>query len=140
MKTKKILLGGLAAAILFFFLGWIIYGLLLADFMQNNFDQSIMKAEEDMVWWAMILSNLATGFLLAIILSWSNAKSFADGAKIGGITGILIALSVDLSFYSMSNMYNNLTAVFVDVIVVAVLWAIVGVAAVWAMGMVNKKA
>lgn len=140
MKTKKILSGGLTAAILFFFLGWIIYGLLLADFMQNNFDQSIMKAEEDMVWWAMILSNLATGFLLAIILSWSNAKSFADGAKIGGITGILIALSVDLSFYSMSNMYNNLTAVFVDVIVVAVLWAIVGVAAVWVMGMVNKKA
>ncbi len=140
MKTNKILLGGLTAAILFFFLGWIIYGMLLTDFMLNNYDQSLMKAEEDMIWWAMILSNLAGGFLLAFILSWSNAKSFADGAKVGGITGLLMALSIDLSFYSMSNMISNLTAVFVDVIIVAVLWAIVGVAVVWVMGLVNKKA
>ena len=140
MKTNKILLGALTAAIAFFFLGWIIYGMLLADFMQNNFDQSLMKAEEDMIWWAMILANLASGLLLAFIISWSNAKCIGEGAKIGGITGLLMALGVDLSFYSMSDLYANLTAVFVDVIIVTVMWAAVGLAVAWVMGIKKEEA
>ncbi len=32
MKTNKILLAGLAGAVLNFFLGWLVYGMLLYDF------------------------------------------------------------------------------------------------------------
>ncbi|PKP35869.1 MAG: hypothetical protein CVU00_00045 [Bacteroidetes bacterium HGW-Bacteroidetes-17] len=139
MKTNKILLGGIVAAVTFFFLGWLIYGMLLMDFMQSNSDQSMMKAEEDMVWWAMIVSNLASGFLLALLLYWTNTKSFADAVKVGGTIGLLMAFAVDLSFYSMSNMFFNFTPVIVDTIISAIMWSLAGIAAVWVMGL-GKKA
>ena len=139
MKTNKILLGGMAATVTLFVLGWVIYGMLLMDFMQANYDQSMMKAEGGMVWWAMIVSNLASGFLLAIVLSWSNAKTCTDGIKIGGIIGLLMALSIDLSFYSMSNMLLSFTPVIVDTIVSGVLWAIAGASAAGMIRLLKEK-
>lgn len=139
MKMNKILLGGIAAAITFFLLGWLIYGILLMDFMQNNYDQSLMKAEEDMIWWAMILSHLASGFLLAIVLNWTNTKTCTEGMKIGGIIGLLYALSIELSFYSMSNMYFSFTPVIVDAIVTGILWAIAGASAAGVMRLLKTK-
>ncbi|MBU1012650.1 MAG: hypothetical protein KKG99_06575 [Bacteroidetes bacterium] len=140
MKTNKILLGGIVAAVTFFLLGWLIYGMLLMDFMQSNSDQSLMKAEGDMVWWAMIVSNLASGFLLALLLSWTNTKRFADAVKVGGTVGLLMAFAVDLSFYSMSNMFFNFTPIIVDTIISAIMWSLAGVAAFWVMGMGKKEA
>ena len=139
MKTNKILIGGIAAAVTFFFLGWIIGGVLLTDFMQSNYDQSLMKADEDMIWWAMILSNLVSGFLLALVLGWAGAKSFAQGIKIGCIMGLSIALAFDLSFYSMSNMFFGFIPVIVDTLISAVLWAVAGIAVVWTFNMGKKK-
>lgn len=139
MKTNKILFGGIVAAVAFFLLGWLIYGILLMDFMQSNSDQSLMKAEEDMVWWAMILSNLASGFLLAIILNWSNAKTCTDGMKIGAIIGLLMAFAIDLSFYSMSNMFYSFTPVLVDTLVYGFLWAIAGASAAGVMRLGKTK-
>lgn len=139
MKTKKILLGGIAAAITFFILGWIIYGMLLMEFMQTNSVQSIMKAEEDMIWWAMIVSNLASGFLLAFVLIWSNVKTCTEGIKIGAILGLLMAFSIDLSFYSMSNIYFSFSPVIVDTIASGILWAFAGASAAGVMRLFKDK-
>jgi hypothetical protein len=54
MKANKILLGGIAGAVTFFLLGWLIYGLLLADYFTANYDQSIMRPIEEMKWWGII--------------------------------------------------------------------------------------
>ncbi|MDA3905074.1 MAG: hypothetical protein PF484_03270 [Bacteroidales bacterium] len=140
MKTNKIFLGGIAGAIVFFFLGWLIYGVLLADFMESNYDQSLNRPMEEMVWWALILSNLASGFLFAIILSWSNTIGIADGAKKGAILGFLLGLSMDLSFYAMSKMILSFTPIIVDVLLYTILWAIMGAVIVWVMSLVKNKA
>jgi Na+/pantothenate symporter len=95
---------------------------------------------EDMIWWAMILSNLAFGFLLSIILSWSNTKGLMAGAKVAGIIGILLSISIDLSYYSMSNMFSNVTAVCVDIIVFTIMSAITGVVISLVMGIGKKQA
>jgi len=139
MKTNKILCGGIAGAVIFFFLGWLIYGILLSDFMLNNYDQSLSRAEEDMIWWAMILSNLASGLFLALILSWSNTLTIVEGAKKGAIIGFLLALSMDLSYYSMSTMFLSFTPVVVDIVIYTILWTITGAAVVWFMGLVKNK-
>lgn len=138
MKTNKVLLGGIAGGVVFFLLGWIVYGVLLKDFSAANYNQCAMRQMEDMVWWAMIVSNLAFGFLLAIIFGWTNTVSVAAGAKIGAITGALLALSVDLSFYAMSSYFSNFTAVFVDVLVFTVLSAITGLIVALVMNMGKK--
>ena len=78
--------------------------------------------------------------MLAFILSWANKTTISEGAKIGAIIGALYAVSIDLSFYSMSNMFYSLTPVIVDAVIFAVMSAIAGVAVVWVMGMVKSKA
>ena len=138
MKTNKILLGGIAGAVTFFILGWLVYGMLLTDYTTANFNQCANRPMEEMKWWAMILSNLAFGFLLSIVFIWSNTKGIMAGAKVGGIVGLLLAVSIDFSMYSMSNMFLNLTAVFVDIIVYTVLSTIVGVVVALVMG-IGKK-
>lgn len=140
MKTNKILIGGLVGAVVFFFLGWLIYGVVLYDYMLNNYDQSLSRPEEDMIWWAMILSSLASGFLIAVILNWSNSITCMDGAKKGAILGFLLSVSLDFSFYSMSTMFLSFTPVFVDVITYVVYWAIAGAVVAYAMGLVKNKA
>jgi hypothetical protein len=138
MKTNKILFGGIAGGVTFFLLGWVIYGMLLMNYTTANYNQCSQRPMEEMVWWAMIVSNLAFGFLLAVVFSWSNTTTIPAGAKIAGITGFLISVSMDLSFYSMTSMFSNFTAVLIDIIVYSVMSAIVGVVVAWVMGMGKK--
>ena len=60
MKITKIVIGGIVGGISFFFLGWLIYGVLLMDFMSEFSNTTFNRPEEEMVWWAMILSNMAS--------------------------------------------------------------------------------
>ena len=140
MKTNKILLGGIAGAVTFFLLGWLIFGLLLLDFSTANFDQSIMRPMEEMIWWGMILSHLASGFLLSIVFSLSNIKGIMAGAKVGGILGLLISIGIDLGIYAQTNIFLNLSVVSVDIIANTVMAAIAGVVVALVMDMGKKEA
>jgi len=139
METSKILQGGIAGGVTFFLLGWLVYGILLSDYSAANYNQCAAKPMEDMVWWALMLSNLAFGFLISIVFSWSNSKGAMDGAKVGGIIGLLVALSIDLSIFSMSNMFSNFSVVLVDIIVYSVMAAIAGLVVALVMGMGKKE-
>jgi hypothetical protein len=140
MKANKILLGGIAGGVAFFLLGWLVYGILLMSYTTANYNQCAVRPMEDMVWWAMILSNLAFGFLLSIVFSWSNTKGALAGAKVAGILGFLVALSIDLSMYSMSTMFNRLSAVVVDVVAYTVMTVVAGIVVALVMGTGRKEA
>jgi hypothetical protein len=126
MKTTKILLAGLAGGVIFFLLGWLIYGILLMDFGTVNYNQCAQRPMEEMIWWSLILAYLAYGFLLALIFSWSKSKGILAGLKIGAIVGLLISVSMDLSMYSMSTTFLTFTAVIVDIAVYTFISAISG--------------
>jgi hypothetical protein len=130
----KIFRGTVFGGIAFFLLGWLVWGILLMDFSMNNYDQSIYLPEDEMIWWAMIVSNLALSLLLTLILHWSKARTWADGLKIGAITGILFALSVDLGYYSMTTVILNLSAIVVDTLAYALVTAITGLLIVLTWG------
>jgi hypothetical protein len=135
METNKILLGGLAGGVAFFLLGWVIYGILLMDFSMANYNQCNARPMEDMVWWAMILSNLTSGLLLALIFSWSKTTGILTGAKVAGIVGLLFAISIDLSFYAMTTTFLKSSAILVDIVAYTVMSAIAGAVIAWVMGM-----
>ena len=138
MKATKILLGGLVGTVVLFLLGWAVYGGLFAEFTAANFNQSNMKSMEEMSWLGMILANLAFGYLLAIVLGWSNANSWKSGAKVGIVLGLLYSISVDLGMYAMANWYLNFGAVIVDIVVYSVIVTIVAIVIALVMGI--KKA
>ncbi|MFV0265511.1 MAG: hypothetical protein ACK5HT_00085 [Draconibacterium sp.] len=122
----KILKGTIFGAIAFFFLGWLVWGILLMDFSMNNYNTEIYLPEDEMIWWAMIVSNLALALMYTLILKWAGAKTLVDGVKIAAIIGALYALSIDLGYYSMTNVILNLSAIVVDVLAYLVISAITG--------------
>jgi hypothetical protein len=132
--NMKILRGTIFGGIAFFLLGWLVYGILLMDFISANSNQCAARPNMEMIWWALILSNLLLALLLTLILNWSGAKGIMDGLKTGAIFGLILGLSMDLSLYSMTITYNGLTLLVVDVLVYTVMMAITGLVIVLLWG------
>jgi hypothetical protein len=125
--NTKVLLAALAAGVFYFFGGWVIYGMLLMDFMTANttFYEGLMKSEEEMNFAALIVSNLVWGLLIALIVFRTGGKSFKDGA----ITGLWFGFLLNLSFYAMYAAFMNLysdTYMAVDMVVGTLFVAIGG--------------
>lgn len=137
---KKIIYGGLAGGVAFFFLGWIIYGMLMADYMAANYNMCSMKPEEQMTWWALILSCFIWGFFMAYIYSRTNTSGFVGGMKMGACLGLMICAAYDLQFFSMTTMFYGMKPMVVDILVGTVNTAIGGGIVGAAMGMGNKTA
>lgn len=141
MNTNKILLAGLAGGAVYFFLGWLLYGMLLMSFFeahQGAGAAGATRAETDMVWWAMILGNLAAGMVLAIIFGrWANISTVKTGAAAGAVIAGLVALSYDLMIYSTTTM-SDLTGVLADVVVYAIMGAAAGAVVAWVLGYQKK--
>ncbi len=139
MNTNKILMAGIVAGIVSFFLGWLIYAKLLANFMATNAGSAtgVMRAENEMVMWALVAGNLFLGLLFAYIYGrWANISKASTGAQAGAMIGFLIAGSWDMMFYGTSNVMT-LTGAMVDIVVYSVMCSIIGAVAAWMLGRGN---
>jgi hypothetical protein len=130
----RILRGTVAGTLAFFLIGWLVWGILLKDFSMNNYNQSVYLPEDQMVWWALILSNLALALMFTLILKWAGAKTITDGLKIAAIIGGLYALNIDLGYYSMTNVILNVSAILVDTLAYILVSALTGMIIVLAWG------
>lgn len=122
----KILRGTVFGGIAFFFLGWLFWGILLMDFSANNYNQDVYLKNNEMVWWAIILSNLIYALLNTLFLKWGQAKKWIDGLKIGILFGGLYALTTDLGIYSVTNILLNVWAILIDALAYAIITGILG--------------
>ena len=135
MKNNKILIAGLIGTVVAFFVGFLTYGMALNDFFESNRGSAtgLQRADDEMIWWAMILGHLAFGMLLAIIYGrWANISTIATGAKAGAVLGALLGLIGFIDYAAMN--VSNLTATCVNVIVMAIVSAITGAAVAWWLG------
>jgi hypothetical protein len=130
----KILRGTVFGGIAYFLLGWLVWGILLMDFLSAKMNQCANRPEGEMVWWAIILSNLVAALLLTLVLNWAKAKKILDGLKFGALFGILLVSLFDLSSWSMTTMFSNIGALLIDILVSTVVLAIVGLVIVLTWG------
>ncbi|HMQ08847.1 MAG TPA: hypothetical protein PKC30_16220 [Saprospiraceae bacterium] len=136
MSTNKILISGVVAGVVTFLLGWLLYGMLLASFFegQTGSAQGVMRADDDMVWWALVLGNLLYGVLLAYVFGkWANISTPSTGATAGATLGFLLAASWGLVYFATANIMT-LTGTIADIVVWTVISAIAGAAAAWMLG------
>lgn len=126
MNTKNLLLGTLLGGVSFFFLGWLLFGILLEGILQPNCNNSISLPMEEMRFGPLILSNLLWGLLLCLTLQWNKATGLMGGLKTGVLLGFLVSAAMDLSLYSMTTFFLNTTGVVMDVLANSLLYAIVG--------------
>jgi len=115
MDSKKLTLSTLAATVLIFLLGFLWYGMLMADFYASNGGGATNVAKDPLDMWALVLGILIVSFAMAYMFpKWSrgvnNAKQgFIFGALIGLITGFGTAFIM----YGTSN-FMNMTGTIVD--------------------------
>jgi TM2 domain-containing membrane protein YozV len=140
MNSQKFIVAGIVAGVLFFLLGWVLYGKLFAGFFTDNLWATGMMKDNPDPMWALVLGQLAGGFLLAYVVGKAGATSLGAGATVGFLVGLLVCLSFDLTFYGVGKFYGAapLKGIAADVIISAIISAIGGAAAGWVYGM--KKA
>lgn len=138
MKFQKILIGTITAGICMFFLGWIIYGKLLMGFMTEHSNFANSRPMEEMVYWAMIASNLILGLLLTLVLVWTASVNATSGGKYGFILGFLMGLGFDLNMHALSTVFKSMTPIIVDSLASGVLVGIAGAITAVVLSKVSK--
>ena len=141
MDIKKLLMGGIVAGILFFLLGWLAYGKLLAGFFAAHpgTAMGVDRAEKDIQFLYLGLGNILMGFALAYVFVKSNVSSLASGLVTGGVLGLLFSAGMDCIIYGTTNIMSK-TMMAGDVATSTVMWAITGAVIGAMMGMGKKAA
>lgn len=140
---NKVLLSAIIGGVVYFLLGWLIYGILLKDMMDQNsglpvdIRTKVFKPMDQMNMPLMLVANLLSGFLTATVLNWGNMRSAGAGLKGAAILGFLVACSYDLMFYSMSYMFT-MKGMIIDIVAGTVMMALGGAVIGWMLGRGNK--
>lgn len=138
---KKLIYATLAGSVVQFLLGWLIYGLLLADFMDTHSThyEGLMKDMNTGSFIILIfISGLIMSFLIAFIFQrWAKFEKFFMGLTAGMLLGFFFALAYDLSGFAMMNLYS-VSAMIADVIANTVVVGIVGAVIAWILGFKSK--
>ena len=114
--NKKCILATLAGGVTLFLLGYVFYGLLLADFFAND---SMTEAPNYL---ALAAGQLAGGALLALVLSWRGAGGPVEAFKAGAGVGVLYSLSMGLTMLGTTEGLNTTTMVIGDAAVMLVMY------------------
>ncbi|HTK39082.1 MAG TPA: hypothetical protein VL325_11365 [Pyrinomonadaceae bacterium] len=106
----RVLAAALAGTLVFFFLGYVIYGVLLDPVLKNymNHFPGLMKEPmPDMI--LLFAWNFVMSFLFAFVFDrWAGIRSFMGGLQAGAILMFLIALMTDLSSLAFMNLWVGL--------------------------------
>lgn len=127
MDIKKLITGAIAGGVVFFFMGWLVYGILLDDFMRHNPGQIGLIGRKEPVYAFLAGGQLLYGFLLTYIILRSNVTSIAGGLLTGAVVGFLLAAAVDLTMYGTSIIISK-KGMAADVAGFTVMAALAGVA------------
>lgn len=130
MKSR-FLFSSLIGGIVYFLLGWLVFGTILMEFVQSHMNAAINRKPEEMIIWALVVGNVAYGFLLGYIFNLSNINDMFSGLRTGIIIGIFVSITFDVSFFGTSTMYDGLTIIFVDILAVGLISGITGAVIGW---------
>lgn len=140
MNTKTIVAVALGA-VTYFILGFLIYGLLLMDFMEANTTEyaGLMKDESQMMI-GYVFGSILFAMLLTYILQKTSARNARNGMITGGIVSLLMGANIDLVFYFGMNMHTP-AFVITDIIAYAVMGSLTGGVIGWSLarGMARAK-
>jgi len=126
MNTKNLLVGSIVGTIVYFLLGWLVYGILFTEIYAST------GGTENMLF--IFLGCMFFGILVAyVVVSRSGLTDWISGAKVGAVVGAMYSASMNFFMYaSMEPDYNKIV---LDIALSILMAGIVGAA----IAFVNKK-
>lgn len=137
----KILSAALVGTIVYFGIGWLVFGGLLGKYMSTNTTQIVgfKKSDEEASMLMLIVSCAAYAMLLAILMGqWTTVHTLKEGVLFGAVVGILVATMTNSYWYSTSHFFNSLTPLLVDIAAAGLTVGIMGGAIGWFLGYAAK--
>ena len=139
MNSLPHLVAIVASFLILFFLNYLFYGVLAAEFFENHAGSAsgVQKEQVDMIF--IFLGTLVQAVVLTFLYAkWANGRhDLTAGARFGALAGTFAGFGMTLIMYGTSNLFDK-TALFVDGLWYIVLYAICG--AVIALSMKKVKA
>ena len=130
--NSKMLIGGVIGGVVIFLLGFLIYGILMADSMTGA---PCMRDHDAVLLLWIALGNLFTGFLISYIYSkWASISTFGGGAMAGAILGLLGNLGSGCLMYGTTTMISGPSGILMEAVIGAIMWGIAGGAVGWWLG------
>lgn len=114
--NKNFLMATIAGGITLFVLGFLIYGVLLADFFAND------AINPEPVMWAVTLGQLLSAAFLAIILGWKGVANAKEGFQAGAIIGAVMGLAFGLMMYGTMVGMHTIATLIGDTVVSLVVY------------------
>jgi membrane protein YqaA with SNARE-associated domain len=135
MKTQ-VLVATLIGAIVAFFAGYIIWGMLTMDYYNSNISELYVNeiSREEPILWMIFVSQIIWALLLAYLFDQMNIRNFMDGMKCGAIIFFLIMAGFDIMFHATSDFFGNHTIIIVDILLNTVFGGIIGGIIGWWLG------
>jgi hypothetical protein len=123
--NSKTMVGGILAGIVSFLLGWLVFGILLMDYYTRNMKnyEGLMKSSPEI--WAIAVSNLCFGMLLAFVFQLAGIKTASRGFITAMVISLLTSVSLNLYMYAQFDLYAG-SMLVTDVLVNAIFGGIVG--------------
>lgn len=119
----KLIISTVVVGIVLFLLGWVVYGILLAEYLKP-FYGFMQRPEYDMKIWAFALASLVQAFMLFLLYSkiYKGGAPFAEGFRFG--LWITIFITVPYALFTWGGMKVSYKAVLPDAIAMAVMMMI----------------
>ena len=117
--NKNFAMATIAGAVVLFIVGYLVYGLALESFYASNAGTATGVMKEAPEWLWLILSTVAWGATLTLILGWAGSTDPAGGFKTAAIVALLVGISFNFGQYSFTNL-STLTLTLVDPIIGAI--------------------
>jgi hypothetical protein len=134
----KLILSTIIGGIVLFVLGWLFYGVIFMNFMNEGYG-SIMRGPDDFKLWAIIVANLLEAFFLA----WIYPKGYKGGspAKEGFMFGIDFGALIGFPyiFYMWASFPITWQTALVDGILAFVMTLITGLVIGLIYGRIGEK-
>jgi hypothetical protein len=124
MNMKRFAVAALVGGITMWVVGYLIWGLVFADFFAANTGSATGVIRDAILLWATALGTLSFAVLVTLAVNSADGSSVGEGFKIGATVGFLVWLSADFITYGVTNIWN-LTATIVDPLL-AIVWSGIG--------------
>jgi len=137
--SKRFVFSGLAATCANLVLHATVHFAFLKNFYRSHpagpeeFVRQLTRPANQLVGWALAISALTMGFLIAVVMRWSGARSFVAGLKHGAILGSLFWASVNFGLFSSSHIFSG-ASVLVDSVSSASIMTLSSAVAAWVLG------
>lgn len=135
----RVLAAAVAGAIMMFFLGWLIFGVILMSYFQAN---TVQYAGQKMPpdFRLLIPAQLALGWLFAFVFDyWAGIRTFLSGLKGGVLLYFPIAVAIVLQREAFMEHFHGVVPMVVEILAAAVWAAVAGGVVGLVLGLMAKK-